>query len=216
MDVYYLHRVNRDVSVEIVAEIMGGFIKAGLIRGWGMSQVGADTLAKAHKVTPVSAVQNLYNMLERDCEKEVLPFCMENNIGVVPFSPVASGFLSGKVTAKTDFSHVDDVRKFVPQLSRENIEANQPLLDLLKEYAEQKEATNAQIALAWMLHKYPNVIPIPGSKNQERILENLGACRVKLSKEEFEALEGALDNIEIHGHRGQVEYDGMTMKEWKR
>ena len=216
VDLYYLHRVNRDVPVEAVAEVMGKLIREGLIRGWGMSQVGADTLAKAHAVTPVSAVQNLYNMLERDCEKEVFPFCLKNSIGVVPFSPVASGFLSGKITTQTDFSHADDVRKFVPQLRKENMEANQPVLDLLGQYASNKGATNAQIALAWMLHKYPNVVPIPGSKNQERILENLGAWNVELTDNEFTVLESALDAIPVHGHRGQVEYDGMSMKDWNR
>ena len=122
----------------------------------------------------MSACQNIYSMVERDCETEIFPVCLEEGIGVVPFSPIASGFLSGKVTAQEQFGF-DDVRKFVPQLSKENIEANQPILDLLHRFAVEKKATNAQISLAWMLHKYPNVVPIPGSKNQERILENLGA-----------------------------------------
>ena len=216
VDLYYLHRVNRNVPVEEVAEVMGKLIAEGKIRGWGLSQVGANTLRKAHAVTPVSAVQNLYNMLERDCEKEVFPFCLEHGIGVVPFSPVASGFLSGKVSRSTDFSHADDVRKFVPQLSRENMEANRPFPELLRRYAENKGATNAQIALAWMLRKYPNVVPIPGSKNKERILENLGASEISLSVEEFASLEKALDGLVIHGHRGIVEFDGDTMKQWKR
>lgn len=216
IDLYYLHRVNRDIPVELVAEVMRKLTSEGLIRGWGLSQVGIDTLEKAHAVTPVSAVQNLYNMLERDCEKEVFPFCLENNIGIVPFSPIASGFLSGKVTTQTDFSHADDVRKFVPQLTKENQEANQPVIDLIGRFADEKKATKAQIALAWMLHKYPNVVPIPGSKNQERILENLGACNVSLEDEEFAKLDNALTAIEVHGHRGQVEFDGMSMKEWNR
>ena len=117
--------------------------------------------------------------LERDCEKEIFPYCMEHGIGVVPFSPIASGFLSGKIHADTQFEAVDDVRKFVPQLKKENIEANRPILDILQRYADKKGATLAQISLAWMLHKYPNVVPIPGSKNRERILENLGATNVK-------------------------------------
>ena len=216
VELYYLHRVNREVPVETVAGVMGKFIDEGLIEGWGMSQVGIDTLSAAHAVTPVSAVQNLYNMLERDCEKEIFPFCMENGIGVVPFSPVASGFLSGKVTNNTSFEHIDDVRKFVPQLSQENIDKNQPVLDLLSKYASEKNASNAQIALAWMLKKYPNVVPIPGSKNQERILENLGASEVELSDDEFAALQKALDEIRVFGHGGQVEYDGDTMKDWNR
>lgn len=216
IDLYYLHRVNRHVPVEIVANVMGKFIQEGLIRGWGMSQVGADTMAKAHAITPVSAVQNLYNMLERDAEKEVFPFCLENHIGVVPFSPVASGFLSGKVTNKTRFEKIDDVRQFVPQLSNENMAANRPVLDLLTRYASEKHATKAQIALAWMLCKYPNVVPIPGSKNQERILENLRASEVALTDDEFAELQSALDKIKVHGHRGQVEFEGDTMKDWNR
>ena len=112
-------------------------------------------------------------MVERDCETEIFPVCLEKESESIPFSPIASGFLSGKVTAQEQFGF-DDVRKFVPQLSKENIEANQPILDLLYRFAVEKNATNAQISLAWMLHKYPNVVPIPGSKNQERILENLG------------------------------------------
>ena len=126
---------------------------------------------------------------------------MQNNIAVVPFSPLASGFLSGKVTTSTKFEG-DDVRKFVPQLSKENINANQPLLELITQYANEKNSTPAQISLAWMLHKYSNCVPIPGSKNKERILENLGAWNVDLSDSEFNALQNALDSITIHGHRG--------------
>ena len=155
-------------------------------------------------MTPVTAVQNIYSMVERDCEKEIFPYCLDHNIGVVPFSPIASGFLSGKVTAETKFEG-DDVRKFVPQLSRENIAANQPILDLLSKYSAEKGASNAQISLAWMLHKYPNVVPIPGSKNQEWIMENLGGWNVELGGDEFRALETALDACTVHGHRGHVE-----------
>lgn len=209
VDLYYLHRISELFPVEEVAEAMGRLIEQGLIRGWGLSQVGADCIARAHRVTPVTAVQNLYSMVERDCEKEVFPFCMEHNIGVVPFSPIASGFLSGKVTADTKFEG-DDVRKFVPQLSKENLTANQPILDILAVYSKRKNATNAQISLAWMLHKYPNVVPIPGSKNQERILENLGADNVVLTDEEFRALETALDQCTVHGHRGHEESEGKS------
>lgn len=162
-------------------------------------------IARAHAVTPLAAIQNIYSMLERGVEEAVIPCCLEHAIGVVPFSPIASGFLSGKVTAGSDFSHSDDVRKYVPQLRKENMEANQPILDLLESYAERKNATKAQISLSWMLHKYPNVAPIPGSKNQERILENLGAWNVELTGDEFAALEAALAQIPVHGHRGFVE-----------
>jgi aryl-alcohol dehydrogenase-like predicted oxidoreductase len=208
VDLYYLHRINPNVSVEDVASVMGGLIGDGLIRGWGLSQVGADTLAKAHEITPVSAVQNLYNILERDCEEDIFPYCLEHNIGVVPFSPIASGYLSGKITVATEYEKEDDVRNWVPQMAKENVAANQPILDVLNGFSKRKNATNAQISLAWMLHKYPNVVPIPGSKNQERILENLAACDVAFTPEEFAALEAALAACTVHGHRGHVESRG--------
>jgi len=204
IDLYYLHRINETVRLEDVATVMGRLVKEGLIRGWGLSQVSANQIRTAHEITPLSAVQNIYSMVERDCETEIFPVCLEKGIGVVPFSPIASGFLSGKVTAQEQFGF-DDVRKFVPQLSKENIEANRPILDLLHRFAVEKNATNAQISLAWMLHKYPNVVPIPGSKNQERILENLGAWNVTLSDDEFRQLQSALDECKVHGHRGCVE-----------
>ena len=215
-DLYYLHRVNPEVPVEEVAAGMGRLIDEGMIRGWGLSQVPVDIIRRAHEITPVSAVQNIYSMVERGIEEDVMPYCIKNGIGVVPFSPIASGFLSGKVTADTDFSHSDDVRKFVPQLSRENLAANQPILDLLEEYALSKNASKAQISLAWMLHKYAAVVPIPGSKNQERILENLGAWNVVLTDAEFAALESALNRIEVHGYRGYDETEGSGMKNWNR
>lgn len=135
VDLYYLHRMNELIPVEAVAEVMGELIEEGLIQEWGLSQLGVDILAKAHAVTPVSAVQNLYSMMERDAEKDIFPYCLANGITVVPFSPIASGFLSGNVTVETSFEG-DDVRKFVPQLSKENIVANQPILAILAEYAK--------------------------------------------------------------------------------
>lgn len=216
VDLYYLHRINENVSFEAVAEAMGQLINEGLIREWGLSQIGVETLAKAHAITPVAAVQNIYSMVERSSEQDIFPFCQQNGIGVVAFSPIASGFLSGKITAGTQFEKVDDVRNFVPQLSKENVIANQPILDVLKKFAERKHATHAQISLAWMLHKYPNVVPIPGSKNQERILENLGAADVSLTVEEFNALEVALDRCTVHGHRGHVETEQVDFsKNWR-
>ena len=173
IDLYYLHRTSLGVPVEKVAEAMGQLIDEGLIRGWGLSQVGVDVIDRAQRVTPLTAIQNIYSMVERDVEKAVIPYCLEHGIGVVPFSPIASGLLSGKITTETKFEWNDDVRNWVPQLKKANIAGNQPIIDLLKRYAELKRATPAQISLAWMLHKYPNVVPIPGSKNKERIIENL-------------------------------------------
>ena len=202
VDIYYLHRTSGNVSVEEVAEAMGQLIEKDLIRGWGLSQVDVDLIDRAQRITPLTAIQNIYSMVERDMEQEVIPYCLENNIGVVPFSPIASGLLSGKITVDTQFERYDDVRNWVPQLSRRNIEGNQPIVDLLRDFATRKDATPAQISLAWMLHKYPNVVPIPGSKNKERILENLDAAQVELTEEEFSELETALNRCKVYGHRG--------------
>ncbi|MCI8889571.1 MAG: aldo/keto reductase [Hungatella sp.] len=201
VDLYYLHRMG-GIPVEKVAEAMGQLIDDGLIRGWGLSQVDVDIISRAQRVTPLAAIQNIYSMVERDSEKRVIPFCMEHNIGFVPFSPIASGLLSGKITTETKFERNDDVRNWVPQLSSANIAGNQPIIDLLKEYADLKGATPAQISLAWMLYKYPNVVPIPGSKNKERIVENLDAANVGLTTEEFVSLEEALNHCKVYGHRG--------------
>lgn len=200
-DIYYLHRMGT-VSVEKVAAAMGRLIDEGLIRGWGLSQVDVDIIERAQKVTPLTAVQNIYSMVERDSERRIIPYCMENHIGFVPFSPIASGLLSGKITPDTQFERMDDVRNWVPQLSRTNIAGNQPIVELLKDVARQKDATPAQISLAWMLHKYPNVVPIPGSKNKERIIENLDAAHVALTEEEFVLLESELNKLKVYGHRG--------------
>ena len=201
VDLYYLHRLS-DVPLEDIAKAMGKLIKEGLIRGWGLSQVDVDSISKAHNITPVSAVQNLYNILERDCEEKVIPYCLKNNIGVVPFSPIGSGLLSGKITTKTEFEKVDDVRNWVPQCKKENIEGNQPIIDLIQKYATKKGATPAQISLAWMLKKYPNIVPIPGSKNKERILENLNAHKVTLTDDELKEFETELSKLKVYGHRG--------------
>lgn len=202
VDLYYLHRTSGGVPVEEVAETMGLLIEDGFIRGWGLSQVDVDVIDRAQRVTPLTAIQNIYSMVERDVEAGVIPYCMEHNIGFVPFSPIASGLLSGKITTATKFGRNDDVRNWVPQLSKANIAGNQPIVDLLKQYAERKQATPAQISLAWMLHKYPNVVPIPGSKNKERIIENLDASLVELTDEDFRSLEDALNKCRVYGHRG--------------
>ena len=201
VDLYYLHRMG-SVPVEEVAQAMGRLMDDGLIRGWGLSQVDVDVIHRAQQVTPLAAIQNIYSMVERDSEAEIIPYCLEHNIGFVPFSPIASGLLSGKITPQTRFEKNDDVRNWVPQLSKANIAGNQPIVELLKAFAEKKNATPAQISLAWMLHKYPNVAPIPGSKNKERILENLDASRVELTEEEFTALEEGLGGLKVYGHRG--------------
>ena len=137
VDLYYLHRLS-DVSLEEIAKAMGRLIKEGLIRGWGLSQVEVNSISKAYAITPVSAVQNLYNILERDCEDKVISFCLKNNIGVVPFSPIGSGLFSGKITASTEFEKNDDVRNWVPQCKKENIVGNQTIVDLIQKLAQKK------------------------------------------------------------------------------
>ena len=209
-DLYYLHRINPSVAVEEVAEGMGQLIKDGLIKGWGLSQVPVKIIDRAQKITPLTAIQNIYSMVERGVEEEVIPYCLKNDIGLVAFSPISSGLLSGKVTTKTEFEKVDDVRNFVPQLKKENLAANQPIIDLIERFAKLKNATNAQIALAWMLHKYPNVVPIPGSKNQGRILENLGANEVEFTDTEFKELDSALNACTVYGYRGYDESEGKS------
>lgn len=201
VDVYYVHRTG-GVDIEDVAYAMGQLIDEGLIRGWGLSQVDVDMIDPAQRVTPLAAIQNIYSMVERDCERAVIPYCLEHNIGFVPFSPIASGLLSGKITTETKFERNDDVRNWVPQLSKRNIKGNQPIVDLITEFAELKGCTPAQISLAWMLHKWPNVVPIPGSKNKGRIIENLGAAKVELTDAEFDTLEAALNELPVYGHRG--------------
>lgn len=205
VDIYYLHRTG-SAPLERVALAMGRLIEDGLIRGWGLSQVDVPIIDKAHRITPLTAVQNIYSVVERDAEQRVIPYCIKNGIGFVPFSPIASGLLSGKITTETKFEKNDDVRNWVPQLSKQNIIGNQPIVDILKEYAEKKDATPAQISLAWMLHKYPNVVPIPGPKNKERIIENLNASEVELTESEFVGLEDALGKCRIYGHRGLSGY----------
>ena len=202
VDLYYLHRIS-DVPIENIAKAMGRLIKEGLIRGWGLSQVDVDIISRAHRITPVSAVQNIYSLVERDSEAKIIPYCIANNIGFVPFSPIASGLLSGKITTSTQFEKNDDVRNWVPQLRKENIAGNKPIVDLIQKLTNQKGATPAQISLAWMLKKYPtNLVPIPGSKNKERILENLHASYVQLTDSEFKAFENQLNKLKVYGHRG--------------
>lgn len=200
VDLYYQHRISKQIPVEAIAWCMGELIKKGKIRGWGQSQSTVEQIRLAHAVTPMTAVQSEYSMMERMFEKEVIPACSELGIGFIPFSPLASGFLSGKYTSGQEYKG-DDVRRVITRFEKENMEANQPLLDLLRLFAQEKNVTSAQISLAWMLHKYDFLVPIPGSRKIERIIENLGAADVVLTKEEFAKIEAELSKIEIYGNR---------------
>lgn len=200
IDLYYQHRIMEEEKIEEVAQVMGKLIKEGKIGGWGQSQATADQIRRAHAVAPLAAVQSEYSMMERMFEREVIPTCRELGIGFVAFSPMASGFLSGKYNNSSTYQG-DDVRRVITRFSKENVEANQPLLDLLNKFAKTKNATPAQISLAWMLHKEDFIVPIPGMRRDERIKENLGAADVELTADEFKQIEAELSKIKIHGNR---------------
>lgn len=200
VDLYYQHRVSPNVPVEEIAESMGKLIKQGKIRGWGQSQATPEQIRRAHAVTALTAVQSEYSMMERMFEREVIPLCKELRIGFVPFSPLASGFLSGKVRADNQYQG-DDVRRVITRFDKANIAANQPLITLLHRFAEEKHATPAQVSLAWMLVKEEFIVPIPGSRKRERIAENLGAANVELSANELEQIETELANVHVYGNR---------------
>ena len=200
VDLYYQHRVNKTIPVEEVAGVMGKLIGEGKIRGWGQSQATEEELRRAHAVTPITAIQSEYSMMERMFEKDVLPACRELGFGFVPFSLLGAGFLSGRYTSRDSYTG-DDVRRVITRCSKENMDANQPLLDLLRRFAEAKQATPAQISLAWMLHKWDFLVPIPGMRKAERIKENFGAADIVLTDSEFEALEQALAQVRVYGNR---------------
>ncbi|GAA0542046.1 aldo/keto reductase [Chitinophaga japonensis] len=200
VELYYQHRVNKHIPVEEIAYCMGEFIREGKILGWGQSQATAEEIRRAHAVTPLTAIQNEYSIMERMFEKDVIPVCEALGIGFVPFSPLANGFLSGTIHAGTQFTGLD-ARRVITRFDRNNITANQPLLDLINRFAAAKQATPAQISLAWMLHKKDFIVPIPGSRNAARIEENQGAAAVVLADAEYAEIEAALAKIEIHGNR---------------
>jgi aryl-alcohol dehydrogenase-like predicted oxidoreductase len=200
IDLYYLARVNKDIPVEEIAWCMGILIREGKILGWGQSQSTGEEIRRAHAVTPLTAIESEYSIMERMFEKDVIPTCEELGIGFVAFGPLASGFLSGKYTAETQYTGLD-ARRVITRFSTENVLANRPLLNVLTNFANQKGATPAQISLAWMLHKKEFIVPIPGSRTPERIQENLGAADVELTDAEFNQIEAELTKIEIHGNR---------------
>jgi aryl-alcohol dehydrogenase-like predicted oxidoreductase len=209
VELYYQHRVPDSIPVEDVAAVMGELIAEGKILGWGQSQATEEQIRRAHAVTPLTAVQSEYSIMERMWERDVIPACEELGIGFVPFSPLAGGFLSGKVSADATYTG-DDVRRVITRFHKDNIRANQPLVDLLTSFAEQKEATPAQISLAWMLHKKDFIVPIPGSRKLHRMQENLGAADVDLTDEEFARIENELAKIDIYGNR--TDEDVLSLK----
>jgi aryl-alcohol dehydrogenase-like predicted oxidoreductase len=200
IDLYYQHRVDPNVPIEEVAGTIQELIKEGKIRFWGLSEAGAGTIRRAHAVQPLTAVQSEYSMMWRSPEAEVLPVLEELGIGFVPFSPLGKGFLTGTIDKQTTFG-ASDFRSIVPRFQAEHLEANQMLVDLIKQLAAGKNASPAQIALAWVLAQKPWIVPIPGTRKLDRLEENLGAADVELSPEELSNLNDALANIEISGDR---------------
>jgi aryl-alcohol dehydrogenase-like predicted oxidoreductase len=201
IDLLYQHRVDPNVPIEEVAGTVKDLIREGKVRSFGLSEASAQTIRRAHAVQPVAAVQSEYSLWARDPEADVLPTCEELGIGFVPWSPLGQGFLTGKVDTTMTFEG-SDVRSWFPRFSQENRKANQSIVDLLGEIAARKQATPAQIALAWLLAQRPWIVPIPGTRKLERLEENLGAASVELTSDDLRDIEAAASKIAIHGDRG--------------
>jgi len=200
IDLFYQHRVDLNVPIEDVAGAVKELIHEGKVKHFGLSEAGAKTIRRAHAVQPVTALQSEYSLWWREPEAEVLPTLEELGIGFVPFSPLGKGFLTGKINEDTKFDK-NDFRNIVPRFTAENRKANQTLIDLLSKFAEQKKATSAQIALAWLLAKKPWIVPIPGTTKLHRLEENLEAANVELSPEDLREIENASSNIKVEGAR---------------
>ena len=196
IDLYYQHRIDPKVEPETVAEVMKELIKVGKIRYWGISEATEEYLRRANTVCPVTAVQNRYSMLAREHEK-LFPVLEELNVAYVAFSPLGNGFLSGKYDANSTFEKGLDFRSHMPQYTREGFEAAEELMALLEKTADEKGATTGQISLAWMLCKKPYIIPIPGSRKEERLRENLGAKDFVLSTSEIAEFDSLIDRLEM-------------------
>ena len=196
IDLYYQHRLDPKVPIEEVAGVMADLIREGKITHWGLSEANAETIRRAHAVCPVTAIQNRYSMMARWYE-ELFPMLEELHIGYVAFSPLANGFLSGRYDKNPRFEAGTDYRSVMPQFQPEGIDQNRALLDLLNKLAGEKNATPAQISLAWMLCKKPYIVPIPGTRKAARLQENAGAADVCLSAAEVQAIDTALGGMEM-------------------
>jgi len=209
IDLLYQHRVDLNVPIEDVAGTVKELIQQGKVKHFGLSEAGAQTIRRAHAVQPVTALQSEYSLWWRQPEETVMPALEELGIGFVPFSPLGKGFLTGKIDAETKFGSTD-FRNTVPRLSAENRKANQPLVDLLGKFAEEKKATPAQIALAWLLAKKPWIVPIPGTTKLDRLEEDLGAADVGFTPEDLSAIESASANIQSVGARYSEFHESLT------
>jgi len=200
IDQLYQHRVDPNVPIEDVAGTVKELVQAGKVKHFGLSEAGAQTIRKAHAVFPVAALQSEYSLWWREPEAEIIPSLEELGIGFVPFSPLGKGFLTGAINENTKFDSTD-FRNIVPRFSPEARKANQAMVDLIGEIAEQKRATNAQIALAWVLAQKPWIVPIPGTTKLHRLEENLGSANVTLTADELDKIEDAAAQITIEGAR---------------
>jgi aryl-alcohol dehydrogenase-like predicted oxidoreductase len=200
IDLFYQHRVDPDVPIEDVAGAVKDLIQAGKVKHFGLSEAGANTIRRAHAVQPITAVQSEYSIWTRDPEPEVLPTCEELGIGFVPWSPLGQGFLTGKIDASTKFESTD-FRAAFPRFTEEARKANLALVDLLKQIAQRKNATPAQIALAWLLAQKPWIVPIPGTTQMARMIQNVGASSVAFSPDELKELNASISSIQIQGKR---------------
>lgn len=200
IDLLYQHRVDPHVPIEEVAGAVKDLIREGKVKHFGMSEAGVQNIRRAHAVQPVTALQSEYSLWWREPEQEVLPTLEELGIGFVPFSPLGKGFLTGKIDENTSFGK-DDFRSIVPRFSEENRKANQALVNLLGKMAKERNATAAQIALAWLLAQKPWIVPIPGTTKLHRLEENLGSADITLGEDDLTAIQDAVGKIEVQGAR---------------
>jgi aryl-alcohol dehydrogenase-like predicted oxidoreductase len=200
IDLFYQHRVDPNVPMEEVAGTVKDLIREGKVKHFGLSEASVQSLRRAHAVLPVTALQSEYSLWWREPERELLPTCEELGIGFVPFSPLGRGFLTGKIDESTSFEK-GDFRNSLPRFSAENREANRALIDLLNSIASRKQATTAQIALAWLLAQKPWIVPIPGTTKVHRLQENVRAANIELDANDLSDIAAALDRIEIQGSR---------------
>ena len=194
IDLYYQHRVDPEVPVEDVAGVMSDLMREGKITHWGISEATEEVIRKAHAVCPLTAVQNRFSMMARDYEA-LFPVLEELNIGFVAFSPLANGFLSDRYTKDSKFEKGVDFRSFMPQFTQQGMEDNRPVLKCVRDLSQKKNATPAQISLAWMLAKKPWIVPIPGTRKAERLTENFGAAKISLTAEELANLDTVLNSL---------------------
>ena len=209
IDLFYQHRVDPNVPIEDVAGAVKELIKEGKVKHFGLSEAGVETIRRAHAVQPLTAIQSEYSLWWRTPEEEVLPLCEELGIGFVPFSPLGRGYLTGKIDEHTTFD-ASDIRSRSPRYSPEARKANRVVIDLLARIGEQKGATPAQIALAWLHAQKPWIVPIPGSRKLERLDENIGALAVELKPDDLREIKSAISKITVQGDRYPEEFKKMT------